>query len=106
MVVRVQSQRATFKPIPYQRTHHGRRIPGWLVLISIGIVIGALGIVFVQKSFGPKGLNAAEAQRLTDDLARSNIERQSLQTEIDQLKLALDAAQQKFLDSRPASVNQ
>lgn len=106
MVTRVQPQRTTFKPIPYQRTNHRPRVPPWLVVLTIGICIGALGVLFLQSSYGPKRLSASESQKLTDDLASSNIERQRLQTEIDQLKMALEAAEQKKSDSGPATVNE
>jgi len=91
MVIRVQPQRPSFKPIPYQRTSHRRGIPSWLVIFTIGIVIGALGVLFLQSSYGPKRLSATEAQKLTDELSSSNIDRQRLRTELEELKAALDA---------------
>ena len=45
MVIRVQPQRPSFKPIPYQRTSHRRGIPSWLVIFTIGIVIGVMGVM-------------------------------------------------------------
>jgi len=92
MVIRVQPQRPSFKPIPYQRTSHRRGIPSWLVIFTIGIVIGALGVLFLQSSYGPKRLSATEAQKLTDELSSSNIDRQRLRTELEELKAELDAA--------------
>ena len=91
MVIRVQPQRPSFKPIPYQRTSHRRGIPAWLIILTIGSAIGALGVLFLQPSYGPKRLSATEAQKLTDELSSSNIDRQRLRTELEELKAALDA---------------
>ena len=65
-------------------------LPAWLIILTIGIAIGALGVLFLQTSYGPKRLSATEAQKLTDELSSSNIDRQRLRTELEELKAALD----------------
>ena len=41
-----RSQRAVFKPSVYQPGQRTRRMPRWLVLLLVGIALGAGGVLF------------------------------------------------------------
>ena len=106
MVIRVQPQRTSFKPIPYQRTNHRRTIPAWMIILVVGILLGGSGVLFLQTSYGPKRLSSTDAQKLTDELTSSNIERQRLQTELDELKTTLEAAKTQPSTNSAAPVSE
>lgn len=77
-------KRHAFKPTAYGNTRRSRRIPRWLVLMLTGIVLGAGGLLFLQKSYGPARLTAEQSQQLQFDLNSSNMESQRLQTQLTQ----------------------
>ena len=91
MVIRVQAERAIFKPAPYDTRRGSRGLPGWLILFLVGILLGGGGVLFLQASYGEKRLSLAETQKLTEELKNLSVEKQSLQTRVD--------ASQKVLDS-------
>src|SRR3546814_2830463 len=62
------SKQNVFKPMPYGSTRRTRRIPRWLVLILTGIVLGAGGLLFLQKSYGPTRLTVEQSEQLHYDL--------------------------------------
>ncbi len=69
-------KRHAFKPTAYGNTRRSRRIPRWLVLMLTGIVLGAGGLLFLQKSYGPPRLTAEQSQQLQIDLNSPNMESQ------------------------------
>lgn len=75
--------RHVFKPTAYG-TRRQRRIPRWLVLMLSGVVLGAGGLLFLQKSYGPTRLTAEQSEQLQYDLNSANIEKQRLQSELNQ----------------------
>jgi len=90
MVIRVQPKRAIFKPAPYD-THRGSRgLPGWLILFIVGLSLGGAAVLFLQASYGEKRLSLAETQRLTEELKNISIEKQTLQTRVDDAQRVLD----------------
>ena len=82
------SKRPTFKPTAYGYTRRKRRIPRWLVLMITGMVLGAGGLLFIQKSYGPQmlydELNAAKAenQRLQSRVTLAERERDTSLTQV------------------------
>lgn len=75
--------RHVFKPTAYG-TRRQRRIPRWLVLLLSGVVLGAGGLLFLQKSYGPTRLTAEQSEQLQSDLNSANIEKQRLVSELAQ----------------------
>jgi len=75
--------RHVFKPTAYG-TRRQRRIPRWLVLMVSGVILGAGGLLFLQKSYGPTRLTAEQSEQLQYDLNSTNLEKQRLQSELGQ----------------------
>src|SRR5699024_8319661 len=59
-----------------------RRIPRWLVLLVSGIIIGAGGLLFLQKSYGPTRLTMEQSEQLQSELNSANIDKQRLETDL------------------------
>jgi len=79
-----RSQRATFKPSVYQPGQRTRRMPRWLVLLMVGIALGAGGVLFLQTNYGPQRLTVEQSEQLHSELSASNMERQRLQTQLEE----------------------
>jgi hypothetical protein len=92
MVIRVQPKRAVFKPAPYDMRRRARRLPSWLILLLLGVLAGGSGMLILQTSYGPKHLTRTEAQKLTEELNSATLERQRLQTKLDEQSRSLDGA--------------
>lgn len=88
-----RSQRAVFKPSVYQPGKRSRRMPRWLVLLLIGIVLGAGGVLFLQTNYGPQRLTAEQSEQLHSELSAANLERQRLQSQLDETRAQRDASQ-------------
>ncbi len=78
------SKRRVFKPTAYGNTRRARRIPRWLVLMFTGIVLGAGGVLFLQKSYGPTRLTVEQSEQLHYDLNSTNMDKQRLQSQFNQ----------------------
>lgn len=76
------SKRPVFKPTAYGHSRRKRRIPRWLVLMITGMVLGAGGLLFVQKSYGPPKLTVEQSQALHDEINHVKAENQRLQSQI------------------------
>lgn len=77
------SRRQAFRPTAYGSSRR-RGIPRWLVLILTGIVLGAGGLLFLQKSYGPTRLTVEQSEQLHYDLNSANLDRQRLQSQLNQ----------------------
>jgi len=86
-----RSQRATFKPSVYQPGQRTRRMPRWLVLLTVGIALGAGGVLFLQTNYGPQRLTVEQSEQLHSELSASNMERQRLQTQLEEATQQRDA---------------
>lgn len=102
MVIRVQAKRAIFKPAPYDTRRGSRGLPGWLILFLVGILLGGGGVLFLQASYGEKRLSIAETQKLTEELKNLSVEKQTLQTQVDESQKVLNAE----TSSRDAKIKQ
>lgn len=76
------NKRHVFKPTAYGTTRRQRRIPRWLVLMLAGVVLGAGGLLFLQKSYGPVRLTVEQSEQLHYDLNSVNMDRQRLQSDL------------------------
>ncbi len=88
------------KPVvfdPYGR-RRSRRVPRWLILLVLGILLGAGGVLFVQERYLPPRLSADDSARLRAAYAQADGERTRLKTELAdtdaKLKAALQARQE------------
>ncbi len=100
MVIRVQAKRAVFKPSPYETTRRSRGLPRWLVLMLLGILIGASGVLFVQTSYGPKQLSILDSQKLISDMNSAALEKQRLQTQVDEVTQKLELERSENAQTR------
>src|SRR5690625_7433475 len=91
----LRSRKPAFRPSAYGYSRRKRRIPRWLMLMIVGIVIGVGGVLFVQESYGPARLTVAESERLHFDLNAATSEVQRLKTELGQSQRELNQTQEK-----------
>lgn len=73
-------------------TRRKRRVPRWLLLLLLGILIGVGGVLFVQEKYLPPRLSAAETTKLRADYAQADADRQRLQGELATTTQALGAS--------------
>lgn len=85
-----RSQKPVFKPSLYQPGKRSRRLPRWLVLLMIGIGLGAGGVLFLQANYGPQRLTVEQSEQLHTELSAANLDRQRLQGELDSVQTQLD----------------
>jgi len=85
------------KPIPfdpYRRRRSRRGVPRWLLLLVLGIALGAGAVLLVQERYLPPRLSVAASAQLRDAFERADAERRRLQTELsttsDRLRGTLD----------------
>lgn len=90
MVIRIQAKRAVFKPSPYETSRRSKGLPRWLVLLLVGILLGASGVLFVQTSYGPKQLSVLDSQKLINDMNSITLEKQRLQSQVEEFTQKLD----------------
>ena len=95
MVIRVQPKRAIFRSAPYDTRRRARRLPSWLILLLLGVLAGGSGMLVLQTSYGPKQLTTTEAQKLTEELNSATLERQRLQTKLDEQDRLLEGAREQ-----------
>jgi hypothetical protein len=65
------------------------RLPRWLVLLLLGMLVGVAGIVTVQERYLPPRLSAAESSALRSGFDQADAERQQLKAELAQLQQRL-----------------
>ena len=105
------SKRQGFRPTAYGSSRRRRGIPRWLVLLLTGIVLGAGGLLFLQKSYGPTRLTVEQSEQLHYDLNSANMDKQRLQSQLNQHIQELKEAntriqsQDKQLTERQADID-
>ncbi|WP_233233430.1 DUF6776 family protein [Bordetella sp. LUAb4] len=87
-----RSQRSVFKPSVYQPGKRSRRMPRWLVLLLVGIGLGAGGVLFLQTNYGPQRLTIEQSEQLHSELSAANLDRQRLQGQLDEASQQRDSA--------------
>ena len=100
MVIRVQAKRAVFKPSPYETSRRRKGLPRWVVLMLLGILIGASGVLFVQTSYGPKQLSVMDSQKLIGEMNSTTLEKQKLQSQVDELSQKLELERSESAQAR------
>jgi hypothetical protein len=81
---------------PYgSRRRSGWPIPRWLMILSLGIALGAGGLFYVQENHLPARLTPAESKRLQARFDEVDAERQTLRGELDQATRDAKALQQQ-----------
>lgn len=100
-----KSNRRVFQPTAYGNSRRARRIPRWLVLMLTGIVLGAGGLLFLQKSYGPTRLTVEQSEQLHYDLNSSNMDKQRLQSQLNQQGNDLKVAR-STLDTQATELKQ
>jgi hypothetical protein len=81
------------KPVvfdPYSGRRGRRRIPRWLVLLVLGIALGAGGVVYVQEQHLPPRLSAQASTELRASFERADADRKRLAAELAGVKQRLD----------------
>lgn len=84
-----------FKPVAFDR--HGRRrrragLPRWMVLLLLGIGVGAAGVVYVQERHLPPRLSYDASTRLQQAYEKAESERQRLARELAETGRQLETA--------------
>jgi hypothetical protein len=100
MVIRVQAKRAVFKPSPYETSRRRKGLPRWVILMLLGILIGASGVLFVQTSYGPKQLSVMDSQKLIGEMNSATLEKQRLQTQVDEFTQKLELERSEYAQTR------
>ena len=83
------------KPVafdPYGRRRSRWRLPRWLVLLLVGIAIGAGGVVLIQERYLPPRLSASASTALRASFEKAEAERLRLQGALADTTKQLEAA--------------
>jgi len=80
-------------------------LPRWLVLLLIGVALGAIGVVIVQERYLPPRLSATDSARLRSDYETAAADRTRLQSELAETgkQLAAALAEKKTLSEELAT---
>lgn len=81
-----------FEPYGY-RKRRSLGIPRWLVLLLVGIAVGAGGLLYVQEEYLPKRLSPEESQRLQARVGELDAERTQLQASLADATRQLQASE-------------
>jgi len=105
--------RNVFQPTAYGSRRRRRGVPRWLVLILTGVAVGAGGVLFLQKSYGPTRLTVEQSEQLHQDLNSANIDKQRLQSQLNQAthslgetRTALESRTQQLQQTREDTVQE
>lgn len=79
-----RSKPTVFKPVSYQRQRKPFRIPKWLLLLLLGIGLGAGGLWHAQETYLPPRLSPEESIKLRADLEQANKDRAQLRIDLKQ----------------------
>ncbi|HEX7387414.1 MAG TPA: hypothetical protein VF285_09100 [Castellaniella sp.] len=90
----------TFRPTPYGYSRRTRGIPRWLLLLITGVVLGAGGVLFLQRSYGPQRLTIEQSEQLRTDLNTSTMDNQRLSAESKKLHETLAQAEKDQKDAQ------
>lgn len=86
------------KPVVFDPYGSSRRsgfpIPRWLLILMLGIVLGAGGLFYAEENYLPARLTPAESERIQGHAAKLETERARLQSELDRTTAAAKSAAQ------------
>ncbi|MEO7151643.1 MAG: hypothetical protein ABIX46_08040 [Burkholderiaceae bacterium] len=77
---------------PYGRRRSRWRLPRWLVLLVLGGLLGAAGVLLVQERYLPPRLSAGESRALRDEIEAARRDRTTAQTALAQTTSRMNAA--------------
>lgn len=78
--------------IDYRQRRSRWRLPRWLVLLTLGIALGAGGLLFVQERYLPPRLSQAESVQLRSAFERADGERAQLEAQLNDTVQRLQTA--------------
>ena len=82
-----------FKPVAFEpAARRNSHLPRWLVLMLIGVALGAAGSVVIQEIYLPKRLTFDASARMRAALERADAERKGLELELAGTTRRLEAA--------------
>lgn len=70
-----RSRPTLFKPVPYGGQRRSRRVPRWLLILLLGVAIGAGGLWYVQENYLPPRLSHGESIELKAQLDQTASQR-------------------------------
>ena len=76
----------------YGSRRRRRLVPRWLLLMLLGLAIGAAAVILVQERYLPPRLSADASAQLRDSFERADAERVRLQIELAETTKRLDSA--------------
>lgn len=77
---------------PYGRRRSRPAMPRWLVLLLVGIALGAGSVLFVQERYLPPRLSAAASERLQTAAQEAQAQHARLDSELREVRQQLEAA--------------
>jgi hypothetical protein len=77
---------------PYGSRRSRGRPPRWLVLLLVGIAVGAVGVIVVQERYLPPRLSASASTTLQSAYSTADAERKRLKADLDDTSKRLAAA--------------
>ena len=86
---------AIFKPVPFEPYGARRkavRVPRWLTLLLLGIVLGAGGLFYIQERYLPPRLSPSESAALRTNFEQADTERKALKGQLAETSKKLEAA--------------
>lgn len=78
--------------IDYGRRRKSRRVPRWLVLLGLGIALGAGGLWLAQERYLPPRLSPAESLQLRHAFEQADARRSQLQLQLEDTRQRLEVA--------------
>ncbi|NOL49825.1 hypothetical protein [Pelistega europaea] len=91
-----------FSPSVYGSSYRrGRRMPRWLITFLAGVIIGGGGFWFLQTNYGPQHLSLEEGNRLQTTINNLTQEKNALQQQLDEAKLAINQAKETIKQLQP-----
>lgn len=93
-----------FSPSTYGNNRHRRRTPRWLIIFLFGVVVGSVGLWFLQTNYAPQTLSLEEAQRLRQNLLNVQQEKTHLEQQLLAANTSLNEAQQTIQKLQPIKI--
>jgi len=79
-----RSKSTTFKPYSLGQRKPRRRFPRWLLWLLIGVVLGALGVIFVQQEYMPPRLTAKQSEQITVQYEQASVALQQTRSQLEE----------------------
>lgn len=76
--------KSTFKPYTLGQRKPRRRFPRWLLWLLIGVVLGAIGVIFVQQEYMPPRLTAKQSAEITTRYEQASVALQQTRSQLEE----------------------